>query len=643
MTFKKLILLLTLCPSLSVISQQKIEFKSRIKEQVINNYTGTLLVKTKKGIYGIDAKTQQISWKNSDLKNVNFSGYSEVPYTPIVLFIQKPLINSKILSRSLNSKGASKKMLNVVTGEILFDSEKEGFKAVGNTLILPQRKAILIDGIKNKDLLISLYSYETGKQLWQTNGIKSKFFKTVKGALFENEKIILDAQRNIYWLNNKHLIKINSETGLILFEKENITSIAMNTSKDVLFVFSNKIEVKKLDEENVINAFDIKTQKNIWKAPVKIWGNISNTVLDKGEMVVITSKGFNIIDIETGSKKWERSESLPLIKKIVPVQQGYLVVQDNYLVKIDNKGKKAWDKKIKITHSVQENPIYIIEDEQQALYITPSQANKVLIENGAKIWEENVILNSARFLNRNLKLSKPYFTSWYDTYKTLFPLYSDNSFYIFNLESSKGPIVINGLNFKRTAPNLKIRDNGYLLYNNNRFFFFDTFGNLIYNKEYPYQSNNNLFSGSLYWTKRGLNSYTAAIGFVGNQITGTLNGVLVSRDLGLLSSVSSSIYGKYQSYQESLNDLTRLNKIDINSSMGTIFNRINKGRKNNSSLLIVAPKEEEFQIIRLDIDLGKDEIIKTIKNTYSDFLVDQIEQQIYFFEKKNILIEKLSD
>ena len=75
--------------------------------------------------------------------------------------------------------------------------------------------------------------------------------------------------------------------------------------------------------------------------------------------------------------------------------------------------------------------------------------------------------------------------------------------------------------------------------------------------------------------------------------------------------------------------------------MSTIFNRIKTGQKNNRSLIIISANKVETKIIRLDIDSGNEEVIKTIKKTYSNFLVDQIEQQIYFFEKKHVLIEDL--
>jgi hypothetical protein len=642
MNLKIIIFLITISSSLSVVSQKEIEFESPIKERIINNFTGTLLVKTKNSLSAINAKTREISWTNNELRKVSFSDYSEIPYTPIVLFDQKPLINSKILTSTLNSKGVSRKMLNVVTGKVLFDSEKQGYKAVSKTLLLPKKKAILVEGIKNKELTISLYSFVTGKQLWQTKKSDFKFFTNLKVALFDNEKILLDAQQNIYWLKNKQLIKIDGKTGDILFEKEEISSIAMNASKKILFVFSEKLAIEKLDEENLISAVNTRTQKSIWKTPLKIWGNISNTILVKGSMVVITSKGFNIINIKKGTKIWEQSEPLPLIKKIVPVHQGFLVVQDNYLLKINSKGKKAWEEKLKITNSANENPIYIIEDAKQVLYITPTEANKVDPKKGTKIWKNTVVLNPAGFVSRNLKLSEHYFKVWNDSKNKLFPLYNNSDFYLFNPKDLKEPVLIETLGFKKTIPNLKIRDKGYFLYKNNLFYFFETSGALKYKKEYPYHPNSNLFSESLYWAQRGIDTFNSAIGFMGNQVTKTLNSVLVSQDLGLISNVSSSIYGTYQSYQNSIDDLTKINQLDIDSSLDAIFNRIKAGRNSDKSILMVVPKEEDTDIIRLDIDSGKDEVLKTIKNTFKNFLVDQVEEQIYFFEKKKIIINTIN-
>ena len=90
MNLKTVIFLVLISSSLSLVSQGIIEFKSTIKEHIVNNYTGTLLVKTQKRVSAINAKTQQVSWTNVELEKVSFSEYSEIPYTPIVLFDQNP-------------------------------------------------------------------------------------------------------------------------------------------------------------------------------------------------------------------------------------------------------------------------------------------------------------------------------------------------------------------------------------------------------------------------------------------------------------------------------------------------------------------------------------------------------------------------
>ena len=94
------VLLLITCYSSFVFSQNKIELKSKIEGQVVNGYTGTLVVKTKKALYGIDPLTKKVSWENGDLKGIDLSEYQEIPYTPLCVFTENPFIKSKALSNT---------------------------------------------------------------------------------------------------------------------------------------------------------------------------------------------------------------------------------------------------------------------------------------------------------------------------------------------------------------------------------------------------------------------------------------------------------------------------------------------------------------------------------------------------------------
>lgn len=637
-------LFFTLCFSIIVSAQtETIMLAKNAKGQVLNTNTGIVLVKTSKKVVAINSSKQKnVLWENKDLKKVDFSSYTEIPFTPYVIFSKKPFISSKLLSNALGTKGVSKTLVNVLNGNVFFDSEKQGFKAVNNTLILPEQKAVLVDGIKNKKYVLSLFDFQTGKLIWETNLSDRAFFKNIKGALLDQEITQLDSDKNIFWLKNNTLLKVASKTGEVLFHQKNTTSFNMNLQKDVIYVFANKIKEEKLNEETVIQALSTKDLKPLWKHTPKITGHISQSVFINNELITITSKGFNIINVTEGIKKWDRSETLPLIKKIVPVSSGYLVVQENFLTKVDTLGKKAWKKKVKITKSSNELPIHILEDAQTAMYLTPSFSNRITIEDGSKIWEKDVVLNKAGFISRNLKLNHHYYQAWFDQTHDLFPVYNENNFYIFNPKATTAPSSLQKFDFGREIPHMEIREKGYFMTLNNQFYFFHRNGSLVYQKKLPYQAKGSFFSDTFYWVGRGIGTARSVIGFIPNQIDQTFKNVLVSTNLGFVTRATSSIYGTYQSYKNTLNDITQLNSLGLDSDLLSVFSRFNKGQKNdNFSIVVSTTKDKKSSVIQLEKDTGATTVLKEIDFEFDQFIIDQIEKVIYFFDGKKVIIENL--
>lgn len=637
---KALLFLFLLC-GFTLFSQEEVKLKNKIKGKLINNYTGTVLIKTKAAVYGINPENQQIAWKNEALKKIDFFSYQEIPFTPYILFEKKPLINSSLLSNAFGAKGVSRVLFNVTTGKVLFNSEKEGFVAVNNTLLIPDQKAVLVDGIKNDELVIGLYNYETGNQLWETKLTHNNFYKRVKGSLFDKEQILLDTDQNIIWLKNRHLFKIDRKTGTIAFEQNGVQSITLN--KDILFVFSNSIKLKKLNTETAITALSAQSMTEVWKTPVTILGNLVETVIDTDKLIAITSKGFNIINTETGEKHWEKSESLPLIKKITPVIDGYLVVQEKFLTKVNAEGKKVWENPVRIGYSSSETPIHIFSNELHAMYLTPSFINVVTLEDGTKIWAEDLILNDADFFSRNLKLDEQNYQVWYDETQEQFPVYNDNELYIFNSKATEIPSSLYTFDFGREIPALKIREKGYFLHQNNRFYLFDTSGGLTYKKEYASIQKKSFFNNTLYWGRRGLITYNAGVGFVSNQINEMAKSVLISQDIGFATGTVSSLYGTYNDYKSSMDKYKTLNSLGLGSNLENIFYRLKKEQEDNNAMIIVVPNsaDETNQILRLDIDSGKEENIMVTTSNQSDFIIDQIVEIIYSFGKKTIVITKI--
>jgi outer membrane protein assembly factor BamB len=616
----------------------------KVKESILNSNTGIVLVKTSGSVYGIGPGKQDVIWENKSIGDLDFDRYAEIPLTHYVFFEDKPLINSEILSKALNTKGISRAIVDVTTGNIVFNSSKQGFQAVFNTLLLPEQGAVLVDGKTEEGFGIGLFDFETGKELWKTQVI-SDFFTRTKGAILNEEKVLLDADHNIFWLKNRHLLKIDAKTGTIEYDKKGITSILFNDKGNKLYISSNNINSKKLNQETVIYAVNPRTMDSLWSGPpVRVIGNIVETNLDKNQLVVITSKGFDIVNTESGKKKWDRSDPLPLIKKIVPTKDSYLVVQENQLTRIDQFGHKAWDDPLKITYSDEENPVHIFDNDPYALFITPSRANRIEIESGRKIWKDDLTLFEADFINRNLKLEIPYHRVWFNPKTGQFPVYSENNFYLFNNKDTEAPKPLQRFDFGREFPRLKIRKDAYFLYHDNRFYLFDFSGKLVYKKEYaPMKSGSFVrrsFRDSFYWLKRGLQITSATLLFAPTQASRAVRSTIVSNDLGALGTGVSGIYGTYRSYTQGIDDFKDFD-VDLDSNLAYVFKRIRKSRKNDNAMIITVPGDGKIQIIDFQIDTGKEELVKEMDGQQGTFIIDEIERVLYVFDGKEVSIEKL--
>ncbi len=621
------------------LGQVKISLSNTVKDNIINANTGVVLVRTGKELYGIGPENQAIIWKNESLGKVDLDAYYEIPFTPLVIFEGKPVVNSKLLSNTVNAKGTSRILMNVTTGKVLFDSEKVEFKSVNRTLLIPEQKAILVDGIKDKKLTVALFGYENQEMRWQNDLTNATFFKNLKGTLFEEEKILLDKNQNVFWLRNNHLLNMNGTTGEIIYQKENIESVAIDPKKEVVYLFTRANEGEKLMRFTEVMPYSINGMKPLWKKATKIRGVIKETIFDGSKLVTVTSTGFNILD-KNGQKQWAEMEALPLIKKIVPVETGFLVIQEKFLSHIDKKGKKGWRNSIKISLSNGERPVHLFEEGSEALYITPSRANKIDIENGAKQWDD-IILNDADFLSRNLKLKVPPYRIWHDSIRARFAVYSKNDLYLLDHGSQTTPTPIHSFDFGRFLPNIKIGEFGYFLDHDNKYFLFNGEGHLAYEKNYPSNNRSSIFGETFYYIKRGLGTYRAATNFIYSQAVENLGSAVASGNLGFLTGFGSSIYGSYQVYQNPERIISNLDELGFSSGLESVFKRIQKGKESEDAVLVVAPNEDEtVAVIRLHIPTGNEEKLKQL-NRDASFVIDQVENIIYTFNRKEITIEPL--
>lgn len=526
--------------------------------------------------------------------------------------------------------------MDINTGKINFNSKNWGYKAVYNTLVPKDGKSILINGFKKRQLTLGKFDAESGQQLWEITLDKNRFLDALKRDVLGKEKVFLSADGNILWLNYGQFVKIGSDNGRMLHEAKNISDIAFNLQKNILFIFTETLKANQLSRETAVYATDASTLKPIWKDTLKITGNIIQTAIDSDKLIAITSKGFNVINTATGEKQWEKSEVLPLIKKIVPTKDGYLVAQEQFLTHIDGNGRKIWDQRVKISKSDDNGIIYLEEKNDLVLSITPSFIHKLEAKTGTAIWNGPQVLNSAIYLDRSLKISRNRYRVWTDSIRQAHIVYSNNSLFQVGVADTLKPKLL--LTFESNQfPSLELRKNGYFISERNNFYFIDQTGKLRYEKIIAPSDKASFFGRTKDFGGHGLATYKAALLFLPNQVNNTFKSVLVSSDFGAISATTGFIYGNYQDYMGMYSDLTHVNKQEFGSYAENLVSRIEKGKKNDKSLILALVQKKQLQLIELDKESGREKDLKTITTDSNDFIIDQVEKSIYVFHKKKIL------
>ena len=171
---------------------------------------------------------------------------------------------------------------------------------------------------------------------------------------------------------------------------------------------------------------------------------------------------------------------------------------------------------------------------------------------------------------------------------------------------------------------------------------FDTTGDLLYKKQYAYDENSSLLNESLYYVKRGFGTYKAARSFIFTQAIEGVNSTIASGNLGFITNLSSGIYGSFLLFQNPTEIISNLDDIGLSSGLESVFNRIQKGKNHEESILVVVPNEDKSKdVLRLYIPSGKDKQLKHLREDQKKFVIDQVEDILYSFKNKVVTIEQL--
>ncbi len=193
-------------------------FPSKINWYKVSD-AGVLLVATKDALYGLSPEGQEV-WKADDIENIKEGNLDIIENTPYIVLVKTGLI-----------KGTNK-VVDVVTGKILFNSADNGFANVTKRLYLPKsNKLIFYGGSKNGVLMLMLVDLATGQKVWEQTKIFEKNSEQIVSEAGELSDAVLIA-------TNKRIYKLSKATGEEMYNidmKSDMPVVAPKAKKGGMF------------------------------------------------------------------------------------------------------------------------------------------------------------------------------------------------------------------------------------------------------------------------------------------------------------------------------------------------------------------------------------------------------------------------
>jgi hypothetical protein len=328
--------------SWSVTADTKVEW-------LMVNPSGFVVAATKECLYGISPKTKQIAWKFSEVVKADKLKSENIPNSPF------------FLARS----GSQTWIVNVVTGELVFDSQKMGFESVVSRNAMIAKGTLLVEG--NVEGLYSVMAIDmaNGKELWRT---KLADTKPRGGALSPPARPIVDNDGNYLYAFDKSMIRINAQTGAVVWRKDydgRVRRIYLNAEGTVVYPVAGSMSNILQNEGGekgsftsgmsgntgsfVIAALNLADGSDVWAKPLVLKSKFSGLSPMGENFFLLHTTGANLVSYATGEVKWAKEPKVgaDALVNVYPVDNGIVAIT-NYesgranIFRVSTDGVAAW-------------------------------------------------------------------------------------------------------------------------------------------------------------------------------------------------------------------------------------------------------------------------------------------------------------
>lgn len=604
---QQILTIILLAISSTIITAQELLWEKDLKEALYNvswieqSDDGVIIAAGDKALMGLDNNTGEVLWENKQLKAIDRNGFQKIDGLPIFSIESTSLMGS---TKSV--------IMNSSSGEIVFDSKEENLK-FGQYHILPKIASILFEVKQEANNKLLLFNYETSQISWlsdlgpATKGVKGLIKRSYRGFTFLNfDPVIMDNSRMLVG-EGKKISVIEYNTGKILWSssfKKGLKAIAYSpVDKKVYVGIKEKLQV-----------FDAASGKDVTAGKMKLGGSLESIFSNSdNNIVIVDSKGFNILNAQTGNFLWKKPFGIDGLYDVIEMEDNYIAIgseeKSSTIAKVSKNGKKIWKEKLDgFAYHVQ--PI-----DKGIFYLSTEKSNILTYEEGDKVWRKDIKFKAIPAVTVDQKNQEVVF-------------YEGKELYRFNLKTGEIETLAEGLKFEKSKDaifQLENRANSYFLYSDQHVASFTKEGKVLYNTYHKPVSS------------LGLNSIlrlTASVGGIDLDIAGSLEtiaeldalahgSVMTTGDQNESGSLTSSIGGLY------VEDIKGQSHPILEVTKTRFFN----SKKTKDHNYILTNQSGKNQIIMVNKDSGQIDKTIPLDDKTPNYVTDEIDQRVFINEK----------
>lgn len=356
----------------------------KINEMILTE-VGTLIVASNDGLVGIKPESKEVVF--------NFKDYGRIKPEEVYVKPQTPYL---VVDQSGFAAISTKKtVIDYLSGQILFSSEKNGWKQVNICeIMMPQNKLVVQGQRKAKEKYanaIAIYDLNTGDQ--------ETYLQLKYSELFQGKPLLLDD--GIVMSSSKGTFKVDLKNGQELWRNDlkNVTAMITNDDQSEIYTVQATANGQNSKISKIGAAGNVQ-----WSKPHKVKGSVSQLSLTPKGLAVVSDvdnsgkKGLMklaagrseskiaFLDANSGVDLWDKApKTKGYVQHFYVMDDGILFgVYEGGINKISFDGKTLFKKPLKTG----ENIITMAETEQGLIYITSSDCNIVNLETGTQAWKK---------------------------------------------------------------------------------------------------------------------------------------------------------------------------------------------------------------------------------------------------------------